>query len=96
MIFNIIMSNGPGVPIREEKLAAFLEQANAGRKLIVTEHGVVNTSFIVSIAPHKEKMEYIADRMRFGLTKEEATRESLGASPFARILESPREQLGRG
>lgn len=87
MIYKVVMSNGPEVAIEsEEALQKFLEEANSGKKLVLTKYGVINTSFIVSVVRHKEKMEEVREQLGYGKKPHEAETEVLGPSPFAKLL----------
>ena len=95
MIYKAVMSSGDSVLIEsEEDMMKFLGDANnPNKKLILTKHGLINTSFLVSIVPHKEKLAEIRDHMGIGKTKEEAISIVLPPSPFARILSEKMQML---
>jgi hypothetical protein len=82
-IYKIVMMSGQEIPLESrEALDRFMEAANSGAKLIMTKYGIVNTSSIDSIVPHKELMGEIAEQMKFGHTEEESRGQILGFAPF--------------
>lgn len=98
MIYKIILSSGPAVPVEsEEALEKILGEINAGKKLILTKHGVINSSFVVSIVVHRELMEEVAETLRMGgSTREGAEARAIGASPFVKLLGNKMPELGNG
>jgi len=72
----------------EEDLEIFLQEANTGKKLILTKYGVVNVASIDSILPHKEKMAEVKELLKAGIEKDqkEAERGLIEPSPFAKLL----------
>ena len=87
MIFKVVMMSGQEVMLEnEEAVQALLREANEGKKLVLTKHGVINIASIDSIVPHKEKLDSMRDYLRLGKSKEEALREVLEPSPFAKLL----------
>lgn len=86
MIYKIKTMGGAEIPAAGEELAGFLQQVNDGKKLIVLQHGIVNVSSIDSVEPFKEKMKYVSQYLDMGRNQEEAEKEVLGVSPFAKLL----------
>lgn len=79
--------SGQEIPLEnEEAVINLLSQANSGKKLILIKYGVINVSSIDSITPHKEKMEEVRNALLLGQSREKAELESLGPSPFAKLL----------
>lgn len=70
----------------DEAVRDLLREANEGKKLILTKHGIVNVSSIDSITPHKEKLAEMGDLLRLGKTKDEAMDYLCPVSPFAKLL----------
>ena len=67
MIFTIKMMSGADVPLEnEEEVKRFLEEANAGKKLILTKYGIVNVASVDSIVPDKKKMEAVKEYVGMG------------------------------
>lgn len=95
MIYKVVMSNGPEVVVEnEESLMKILDEVNAGKKLVLTKYGVINSSFIVSIVRHKEKMQEVREQLGYGSKKpHEAEMEVLGPSPFAKLLSDRMQML---
>ena len=86
--------SGQEVPLEnEEAVKHLLLEANSGKKLILTKYGVVNVASIDSITPHKEKMSEVLDMVNLGQSREKAEAESLGASPFSKILSGQMKML---
>lgn len=86
-IFKIKTMGGQEIVIEDEQaLQQFLSEANTGKKLIITKYGIVNVSSIDSIIIHKEKMMEITEALRLNKSKEQALSESLGPSPFVKLL----------
>lgn len=92
MIYKIVLSNGPEVPIRDSKVMDFLKEVDSGKKLILTEFGLVNSSFIVSIVEHKEKMKELNEQYKWN--KKVTEDEILGSSPFSNLLAEGKKMLG--
>jgi len=87
MIFKITMMSGAEIPLEnEEAVKRFLEEANAGKKLILTKYGIVNVASVDSIAPDKKKMETVGQYVGMGRSELEAENETLGSSPFAKLI----------
>lgn len=87
MIYKINMMSGQGIILEsEEELTKLLHEANEGKKLVLTKHGVVNIASIDSIVEHKEVLDSIRELVRYGKTPEQARIESLPPSPFAKLL----------
>lgn len=77
---------GEEIPITEDGLTRFLREANSGKKIVVTEYGIVNVSSVDSIVRHKEKMREVVELIRIGRNKKDAVSEVMGPSPFAKLL----------
>lgn len=83
MIYKIKMMSGQEIPLEsEEALQSFLNEANGGKKLIVTKYGIINVNSIDSVTQHKEKMEELYHELKAG----GGVNEVLGPSPFAQLL----------
>lgn len=109
MIFKVIMSSKPDIPVEnEEALKKFLKAVNEGKsRLVITKYGAINPSFIVAIVPYTEKNQELVDKLSMKsigaggtpkpqYTLEEATAGVLGVSPFAKILGPKMDMLGDG
>lgn len=87
MIYKIKMMSGQEIILEsEEDLMKLLTEADKGKKLVLTKHGVVNVASIDSIVKHKEVLESIRQSMEYGKTEEQARAEALPPSPFAKLL----------
>ena len=87
MIYLLKMMSGNEIAIESEaEVENLLRQANAGAKLVVTKHGIVNIASIDSIVKNKEVMKEISQQLRYGKTESMAIRDVLGNSPFAKLL----------
>ena len=85
-IFKIKMMSGVEIPVEsEEALQNFLQEANSGKKLVLTKYGIVNVASIDSIVLHKEKMQELAEMKDYKMENPEKV--ILGDSPFAKMLE---------
>ena len=94
MIYKIKMMSGEGIVVEsEEALQSFLNEANSGKKLILTKYGIVNVASVECVIPHKEKIEAINESMKYGTPMEEAIKNELGTSPFARLLSGKMPKL---
>lgn len=93
MIYRIKTTVGDVVIESEEALSDFLAQVSKGAKLVITKYGVVNPAMIGTIVRDDGKMKEIRDIMQYGKTKEEATSEVLGVSPFAKLLGGKMQML---
>ena len=90
MIYKITMMSGQEIPLEnEEALQKFLEEANAGKKLVLTKFGVVNVASIDSITPHKELMAEVWQDTKLGTPRDRAEQSALGESPFIKLLGLP-------
>lgn len=109
MIFKVIMSSKPDVPIENEAaLKKFFAKVEEGKsRLIITKYGAINPAFIVTIVPYAEKNNEIVEMLRMKeldgngnpkpqYTLEQATANVLGESPFNRLLGLKNALLGDG
>ena len=86
MIYKVKMMSGAEIPLESmDEVAAVVKAANDGAKLIVTKHGIINVASIDSISPFKEKMQEVAELMKYKEPnqKELVEREILGKGIFA-------------
>ena len=98
MIYNIKTMGGADIVIEsDEDLRQFLSEASTGKKLIITKHGVANVASIDSILPHSDMNRVLAEKLNYQailpdgsqkpkFTPEEALRDTVGSSPFAKLL----------
>lgn len=94
MIYKIKMMSGQEIILEsEEELSKLLHEANEGKKLVLTKHGVVNVASIDSITKHKEILDSIRQNIEYGKTPEQARTEALPPSPFAKLLGKNMEML---
>jgi hypothetical protein len=78
-IYCIRMMSGQKIPLESrEELDALMAAANGGARLVMTKYGVVNLSSIDSITLHKELMDEVAEKIRFGENEESARSKILG------------------
>lgn len=77
----------------DEAVRDLLREANEGKKLILTKHGIVNVASIDSITPHKEKLTELRELMHLGKTREEAIKDILPVSSFAKLLSGKMQML---
>lgn len=81
MQFKAVMSNGPDIPIdNEADVKAIMEKIAMSKGLVMTKHGLLNPSFLISIVPDKQRMQELLDMRRYGQEYKEPP------SEFARIL----------
>ena len=98
MIWKIKMMSGQEIPLEDEAaVMRVLEMANKGMKLVLTKYGVVNCASIDSIVPHREKMEEVAERLKFrtDVSRENMEAHVLGRSPFSGGLLEQMRTLGK-
>lgn len=98
MIYKIRTMGSMDIVIEsDEDLIQFLTEANAGKKLIITKHGIVNVASIDSITAHDDMNRVLGEKLRYiealpngnqkpQYTPEEALRDTVGSSPFAKLL----------
>jgi antitoxin (DNA-binding transcriptional repressor) of toxin-antitoxin stability system len=76
MIHKLKTKSGTEIPIRDdEALARLLAEANAGNRLVITAHGIVDVSSIDSIVPHHELNSAVADKLRLQRMLEDGSQE---------------------
>lgn len=104
MIYKIITMGGQAVRLRsEEALAKFLAEANAGKKLVLTEFGVVNVASIDSIVPDNDANNRVHEMLGYRevrdgkqvpqYTLKQAEDNVAGTSPFAKLLGNKMKML---
>lgn len=81
--YKVITKSGQKIPLEsKEALDALVAAANSGARLVVTKHGVIDTSSIDSIVLHKELMAEYAERLKQLGDAETAKRDVLGDGVF--------------
>lgn len=85
--FEISLSNGDKIIIKEEELKGVVEAIKAGGNVIITSGGIFNGSFYVGIGIAKERMEEIKELERYGQKYVERP------SEFARLLSGKFQML---
>lgn len=103
MIFQLTTKSGTVIYLKdEEAVKNLLAAANQGKRLVLTEYGVVDISSIDSIVPAQKKMDQIDTLRRMTTidnegnqkpqyTKDQAVREALGPAPLASLIQGHKQ-----
>jgi hypothetical protein len=97
MIYKLTTKSGQKIPIENaDELKRFIAEANAGKRIVVLRHGIVDVSSMDSIVPYHDLNQQVGEKMlsrRYTgdlepqYTTAEAERNVLGEPPFADLAQ---------